>query len=52
MEQDEVAMVKAIESGDTDLGTFLFFMWSNSSVYCSTTSSKETPVGSILQGHQ
>ena len=48
MAQDEVALVKAIESGDTDLGTSIIFFGSDVSFHCSTTSSKEAAIGSIL----
>jgi hypothetical protein len=48
MEQDEVALVKAIESGDTDLGTSNLDK-SDISFHCIATSSTETSVGSILQ---
>jgi hypothetical protein len=51
MEQDEVALVKAIESGDTDLGTSNLDK-SNISFHCIATSSMETSVGSILQSDQ
>jgi hypothetical protein len=47
MEQDEVALVKAIESGDTDLGISTIF-GSDVSFHCSTTSSKEASSGTIL----
>jgi hypothetical protein len=49
MQQDEVALIKAIESGDTDL-RISSQSESHCSVYRSTTSSKETSIGKVFQG--
>jgi hypothetical protein len=48
MEQDEVALVKAIESGDTDLGRPI--ATANDSICGSSASPKETSLGSVFQG--
>lgn len=47
-----MALVKAIESGDTDLGITLLSDGLIFSLHCVTASPEKTPFGSVLQSHQ
>jgi hypothetical protein len=49
MEQDEVALVKAIESGDTDLSIAPFIVFLTASLYCFTTSPEKVAISTVFQ---